>query len=252
MKLSEVREKFIAPTTFADDLSSFVDRKINANFSDNVFILYKEGAVARKTGKIVQIPIMLSMLADSSPDFIDFVAMLMVWGEGNSVLVEIEFPNVEQKVINNRIIARISDVNGKNVKDFSLALVEPLSDIVYRDFEAAKTGIYAKLTAMATAKYVSALTSSYALYKNMQNNQLASFAAIAHGIAAIKLVRKSSMIDLRQWITLPDNIRVASVNLLPGKYVIELYSVISDREELKHTENIVVADGERVLVDINN
>jgi hypothetical protein len=251
MPLNEIKNKLVSNTNYSDELGTFLDQKSNDKVIDNLFILYKEGIIAQKTTKTVKIPIALSLFANNSRDFYDFIRSLYIFSDNDGIFVEIELPEIAQKHLNDKIIAKIFDMDGKEINNFSLFLVEPLSAIAYEDFNYEKTKIYAKLTAAAIAKYTTAIMASYALYKTADQNPLASFASTASFLASSKLIKESSMADIRQWSTLPDNIRIGSIKLPKGEYTIKLYSVYGEKNELIYTENIKI-DTSSILVDINH
>ncbi|MDR0572033.1 MAG: hypothetical protein LBG48_04250 [Rickettsiales bacterium] len=252
MEISQVSDKYIVKTDYANNLDTFLTQKVNNNGADNLLILYKEGNITTKKTKITKIPISILAFTDRSGDFFHFLSKVSILWDNNMLYVKIELPVIEQKNINNNIIAKIFNIKGKEIKSFPLALVEPLSEIAYNDFEESKNSLYAKLISVTTAKYISAITTSYLVYKSGidNNNPLVSMGAVISFMGMVKAIDNSNKPDLRQWTTLPDNIRIGTAALANGDYTVKLYSVGDNEEKLTHSENIKI-DNARVLVDIN-
>ncbi|MDR2760571.1 MAG: hypothetical protein LBB09_01855, partial [Rickettsiales bacterium] len=171
MSSKDVKEKFISNTKFADDLDAFLGKKIRQTRKDNLTVIIKDGTVARKKTKIVRVPLAIGAFADQSANFLNFLGAILIWSDNQTFFVEIELPDMEERRTIKSMTAEILDENGKKLADLPIVLVNPLSDIAFGEFEGQKTLLYARLTAKTLAKYVAAITASYAAYKNgIENN----------------------------------------------------------------------------------
>jgi hypothetical protein len=127
-----------------------------------------------------------------------------------------------------------------------VVLIEPLSDIGFADFEDKKSILYSKIMANVAAKYSVSLTTIYEMYKsnNSKNNVLLVAAALSSFKVADRIIKNSTHADLRQWTTLPGNIRIGSCRLDAGNYTLKLYSVDGNgKSKIIHSENINISDG---------
>ena len=131
-------------------------------------------------------------------------------------------------------------------KDFlkkQAALVEPVSEIVYYEFEQKRAGMIAQKGAFTGAKYAAALWSAYALWdKEDSFKQIMAVAAFKGAAASI---RSSDSVDLRHWSLLPDNIWQQSFYLPKGTYIMTVLRkntpVYTQKVDIKG-ENIVSLD----------
>jgi hypothetical protein len=253
MNIKYVERDFIVDTDFANELYDFIDKKIDKitkNQKDNLVINFKENLIVDKKVKTVEVPLLFSYFTNQSQDFFDFIKKIIVFGDNTVPNIKIELPYVEERSIKNKIMARIFDENNQEVEKFSVVLVNPMSDIAFRDFESKKTMLYAEITTVVILKYVAALTATYQLYKsNGANNSLADITATISYTLAKKMIDKSSKADLRQWITLFDNVRIGSTHLKNGKYILKLYSDDGNKNIEIYSKNITISD-ETCFVDV--
>ena len=161
----------------------------------------------------------LSLFGDQSQQFVNFLAALIIFDSAGNPTVDIPLPYVEKPKQNQKIVAELYNEKNKKIKEFDLLLVEPLNEILYDDFEKNKAALYSRLISMVSVKYVSAITSAYAIYNNSNNNILP---AVIYYNGAKKFVDKTSTPDTRQWSLLPANIYFTSFKVEDGKYVLKI------------------------------
>ena len=185
----------------------------------NLTILLKDGFINNIKIKNIKIPLALSLFGDQSQQFVNFLAALIIFDSGGNPTVDIPLPYVEKPKENQKIVAELYNKKNKKIKEFDLLLVEPLNEILYDDFEKNKAALYSRLISMVSVKYVSAITSAYAIYNNSNNNILP---AVIYYNGAKKFVDKTSTPDTRQWSLLPASIYFTSFKVEDGNYVLKI------------------------------
>lgn len=211
---AENLKDFFVETNFTKSIENYLNNYTNAG---NFTILLKENFIERIKIKKVKIPLAFSIFADRSQEFINFLALLMVFDAEGNPSIDIQLPYVDKPKQNEVVAAELYKKTDK-IKEFELLLLEPLNDIFYDDFEKNKQEIYSKLIANTTTKYVATIVSAYQIYINTNN----IIPVLIYYNAAKKIIDKSTIPDTRQWSLLPANIRFNSVSVSSGEYVLKL------------------------------
>mgnify|MGYP000293528267 CR=1 FL=1 len=82
----------------------------------------------------------------------------------------------------------------------------------------------------SVTKHATAIAASFATYKALgggksgNDNFLAKNAALIQYVGAAKLIEESEKADTRYWSTLPNEIRLIDLELIPGHYHLEMHT----------------------------
>ncbi len=213
-----VEKKYVESTTHAQNLLKYLKESSQSKKMKAHKVLIHESWITPIRAKKYHIPLFSSGSYDTN--FLFFAGlMLNNGGYYPSISYELpEIPLVENQGQRYLVIKK----ENKEIKKLSLALVAPLSDISHRTFEDEVLSHNLKVGARIVAKYIAALTSTYAVYANTKkssgNDLMAQLVAggIFSGLA--RGIQESEKADLRKWISLPQNILVANISLPEGEY----------------------------------
>lgn len=267
--IDKIKRDYIENTEFSSKLLTFLDEKIknlSLNRKDNFTIVLKENFVSEKKGKIVKVNIPLEFLnvsidtdgifneKETENDEISMVDFALIALSGSDIglpTVEFELPYIEEREIENNFIAKISDKNKKKVAEFPIVLLNPNSDIAYKELKDKSSFLYFKIKSKAISEHTAALIAAYQIYRK-NPNPVGLFAALASYKAAAKLINDTTKADLRYWVSLTDNVRFGSTNLNAGEYMVDIYSVKKDGKRSKVKSEIVKIDGKNgFMLDVN-
>jgi hypothetical protein len=107
-------------------------------------------------------------------------------------------------------------------------LVNPLGDIAEEAVFEGSAWTYTRVGTRLVTKHAAAIAASFATYQALgggrkkDNNFLAKNAALIQYIGAAKAIEASEKADTRYWSTLPNEIRLVDLDLLPGSYHLEI------------------------------
>lgn len=144
----------------------------------------------------------------------------------------------------------VIDSNGKEVLKKEMPLINPLGDIAEEAVYEGSAWTYTRVGFRLAAKHATAIAASYATYKALgggkkENDFLAKNAALIQYIGSAKAIEASEKADTRNWSTLPNEIRLVDIELLPGNYRLEMSS---GPEEKMSLGDIVVSASETPLL----
>jgi hypothetical protein len=246
----EIRKKHTKETTYARDLYKYIDDKIEKlqnNRSSNLTILLKDGLVVEKKSKPSTFLIDASMFKSFGGE--------EVWKyfEGElkaETTVNLSIPVINYRNTKNKFEAVLFDLQGNIVEKIPIVLVLPVSDIAFYEIDREIASETDKIMATTSAKYATAVYSSYKLYSQFQDKKMGlTFAAKLFATEKL-LIDASSEPDLRQWLTLPGNIRIGSGYLNTGNYLLKIYSIDDASQTEVYSRKINIGQ-DTTFVDVN-
>jgi hypothetical protein len=221
---SKVKKEYVGATALSKQLSAFLKRR--KKNKDNVSILTREGLITSKTAKKISFPIGFNTLPfalrGNKRDFITFVRKVLAISSVSAPSISFELPQVafSKNVQVKEVVARSMD--GKLVKVGPLVLVNPFSELAHVALDNKITVLRTKTGIRLVAKHMAALAAAYFAYKKALKSGQPDFMAslLASGIYALenKAIAAGEKADLRNWNTLPQNIRMARLSLPVGKF----------------------------------
>ena len=126
-----------------------------------------------------------------------------------------------------------------SVEGQTLALVNPLGDIAEEALTERALAKYFTLGSRLAIKHITAIAAAYSTYQMTGGGigqDFAKLVALAEYFALVKLIENSERADVRYWSTLPQEIRLRNLTLLPGQYRLK---VVQGAQELWSEEVIV-------------
>ena len=218
------RSKFIEKDNlYIQDIVNYCDRQIQRlqnKIKANLAIIIHDNTVSlKKVNK--KTTSTKTILVNASPSVLGMLAVLSILN------TTYEEPYIDVYENEYRYFYEIKQ-NDRVIKKQSLVLSEPISDINYMNLQEKLSGIQTRLFAGLVAKYIAVLTPIAAAYtlamkSNSSYIQLAATAiAIASYAGSAYAIERSAMVDIRQWVSLPANIFIATDSLKPGKYTIKI------------------------------
>ena len=218
------RSKFIEKDNlYIQDIVNYCDsqiKRLQNKIKTNLAIIIHDNTVSlKKVNKKTKST--HTILASASPSVLGMLAVLSILN------TTYEEPYIDVYENEYRYFYEIKQ-NDRVIKKQSLVLSEPISDINYMNLQEKLSGIQTRLFAGLVAKYIAVLTPIAAAYTLAMNSnssyiQLAATAiAIASYASASYAIEQSAMVDIRQWVSLPANIFIATDSLKPGKYTIKI------------------------------
>lgn len=148
-----------------------------------------------------------------------------------------EVPKIRNTSDYKPLLINIYDKDKKLVTSENLNLINPMGDIAEEAVLESSAATYARVGARLATKHLAAITASFATYKALgggsgKDNLWPRNAAILQYAAATRLIEESEKADTRYWSTLPNEIRIADLNLRPGEYEVELVKSETDKSIL--------------------
>lgn len=251
-------KNYIIKTDESKTVEQFIDKQIN-NLSidkgNNLVILVNEKNVLPIKVEKINVPIEYGLLTDTSSDFFNFLVLVMGTNALTSKppitpIISVEVPYMEKPQIANTLIAEIYDVNNTKIKELKLNVIVPISELMYRTYKEKEKFIRTQLITMTSLKYVTAITTTYAMYKNA-DSPLLEMAAVASFIAMKKGIDKTSYADLRSWRTLPDNIRFTADNLKNGQYTLKIKNIENKAIQEVYSKQFAVNGDDTTFIEVN-
>lgn len=237
MSESDVSSQYVSKTTHQKKLETYIDEKIKELSSGNqrtgnVHVVLQSGLISPKVAKVFDFPLPLAAASALSGNMaFAFTTTLLNTAAGSPPSITFELPLVNIQKTDFDINMIVKSADGKIVKSTPLILIDPLSDIAYESMDEMKTATYSKIGARVALKHVSAIASAFVAYKLAVNagtpKFIAQMAAAGTYRIANSSIAESEKADLRYWLTLPNDIRMGSLDLNPGEYKITLERVDS-------------------------
>lgn len=246
LSYQELYKNYIKDTKYSKDLQNYIKRNkknLEKQQKDNLVVLIKDNLIAPKKAKVLEMPLPVTSLGLS---FNDTYEMASVMTTINGVpYILIEFPEIEINKEPNKYTVNVYDMQDKYIATVDLTLIEPLSYIAQQELNNNLLSIQSKIISRIVAKYLAALSSSYALYNKEDN--LSKITALLSFKASSEIINKTSMADLRYWITLASYIQMGGIKLNNGQYKIEIIS--NDKEKVY--DKIIEIDNNTKFIDLN-
>ena len=266
LPVAEVKKKYISETDHQKILQDYIDQnisrltKINKKQAKNLRIpltlILEKGIIAEKVAVksfygldfLAKEPIIALFVADvlglmPSPNTYNPPGAFLAIGTAslamNTVGIAFELPKILNIVSPKKQTLIVSNSEGKEVLSKDISLINPLGDIAEEAVFEASAWTYTRVGIRLVTKHMSAILASFATYKALgggkgdgTNNFLAKNAALLQYIGASKLIEASEKADVRYWSTLPNEIRLIDLDLLPGTYRLELMTDLSEKTNL--------------------
>lgn len=255
MDRSAVERNYVSTTAHAKTLIQYLDGNIKRLESKkgrhNLSVVIENGFIATKRPRKIDFPIPINMLPSLGVQGgltpLEFSLKILSMSRGLTPRITFELPEVKITSTRHRMKLVVKSTVGKTIKEQELALLNPLSEIAYEALDARIAGIYAKLGARLALKHATALVSAYASYRTAIKAGTPKFMAFFIGqgiyIAASKGIAMSEQADLRQWSVLPHDLRMGSLSLPEGDYVLFLEKTGPDGgKQVTRLGNITVKD----------
>lgn len=272
MPLEEVKKKYVAETDLQKNLQDYIKqniarlskpekKKMLKDIKTPVTLVLEKGLIAEKVADksfysldfLSKEPLMALFAADvlgllPSPSTYNpggaYMGILVASAALKNVGIGFELP----KIVNNDPARKYSlvvlDKDNKEVAIKDASLIDPMGDIAEEAVYESSAWTYTRTGFRLATKHASAIAASFATYKalggggrnNNNNDFLARNAAVIQYIGAAKVIEESEKADTRFWSTLPNEIRLVDLELLPGTYHLEL--------RLSPTEKVGLGDVE--------
>ena len=256
-------------------ISDFINNKIKQltnNEKNNLVIMLNDGYIQTKKVEEKSVPFDLALLAviSQNNDFYSFLRDAFRLSVDIDVVeaatkndtekpitgatIKIKLPYLDKPLINNIFIAEIYDKDGKNkLNEFGINLLESIDRAEFDLFEKNKLKTYSAIIAKTSLAHATALITAYNIYHSTDNS-LTRTSAVFSYVAAAKLINKSDVLDLRQWATIPSNIRTGSIKLKEGDYILKIKSInVNDNTQTKYIyDNIITINNNKTtFININ-
>lgn len=278
---SEVKKKYVAATDHQKLLQSYIEQNIARlskpakktllDLRTPVTLILEKGIIAEKVADknfygldfLAKEPIVALFVADvlgllPTPNSYNpggaFLGIGVASVALKSVGVGFELPKILNVSAPKQQTLVITTPEGKEVLTKDIPLINPLGDIAEEAVFEGSAWTYARVGFRLAAKHASAIAASFATYKALgggnkgQNAFLAKNAALIQYIGAAKMIEESEKADTRNWSTLPNEIRLIDLDLLPGNYHLEI--TFSPTEKMSLGEITVTAADVPLLFNV--
>ena len=265
MSIDKVKSDFIRQTAAAAASENFIDARLNklsSNNTDNFTVIVKEGFISPKQARRVvvgmipgitgtklkegdifipvfpQIPIALGSLGGDLNVFLGWVLALGV--------IDFEIPYIEDRVEKGSFEAVLISQDGReNV--LPLALIEPLSNIAFREFNNEQSIL--RLALAVSLEHAVAIVAAYQIWRQNPNDFLTKVAALASYKAATIAIKERHKADLRYWSSLPNTVWMGGAKVADGKYVLTVNRIENGRKNKVYENAVQISGG--AFADIN-
>jgi hypothetical protein len=265
MSIDRVKSDFIRQTAASSASENFINERLNklsSNNTDNFTAIVKEGFISPKQVKRVivgmlpgitgvnlkegdifipvppQIPIALGSLGGNLNTFMGWVLALGV--------IDFEIPYITDRIEKGTLEAVLIGQDGREIV-MPLALIEPLSNIAFREFNNEQS--ITRLALSVALEHAAAIVAAYQIWQQNPNDLLTKIAAIASYKAASVAINERYRADLRYWSSLPDTVWMGGAKAPNGKYVLIINRIENGRKN-KVYENAIEING-GAFADIN-
>lgn len=265
LALPEVKKKYISESEHQKLLQNYIDQNISRltrpaqkgskDLKTSVTLIFEKGIIADKVADksfysldfLAKEPVVALFVADvlglmPAPNSYNpggaFLGIGVASLALNSVGVGFELPKILNAYPPKKQTLIVRDREGKEVKSLDMPLINPLSDIAEEAIFEGSAWTYSRVGFRLAAKHAAAITASFATYKALgggnkgENNFLAKNAALLQYVGASKAIEESEKADTRNWSTLPNEIRLVDLDLLPGNYNLEITLTPTDKLSL--------------------
>lgn len=143
----------------------------------------------------------------------------------SEMAIQFELPMIEKAPELKRLGLYVMDENSKVIEIRPLALVTQTSDLARTILEEEAVSEYVRKGTRVALKHLTAITAAFVLYnqlKTPENDFIARSVALGSYVASTKMIAAMEEADTRQWISLPEGIRLQEFDLRPGKYKLGL------------------------------
>jgi hypothetical protein len=248
MSKKKVKKKFVDATTYAKNLTSFINRRIKdlkSRKKNNVTIVLQQGYVTEKSAKLIHFPLPITGGAGNKGMF-GFAGKMLANSQGSIPSITFELPQVKQKKLSLDVEFVIKDKSGKIVKTSNAVVMNPISDIAFQALDNKVGSTYAKIGARVAAKHLAAILAAYEISK-----KTGEFAASMMYAVSNKAIAATEQADLRFWSTLPHTLRIGSFKLKPGEYTLTIRSINGKITSESIWGTFTVKKKENKLMNIN-
>ncbi|GMO62096.1 MAG: hypothetical protein Ta2D_08360 [Rickettsiales bacterium] len=276
LPIAEVQKKYVSPTIFANDLIAFIDKEIaqmESRRDENLVVLVKDGILNKKKAKRVVIGFGISEAALRSREKgdVDIIPIVypatqlgVLYGDPFLLTLGLTAPTFEFEVpsvpdyVNNAVLTGILSKNGKEVSRFPIVITNPLNDIAQKEINDKFAGQIVKTAGITITKHIAAIIAAKVAYNAMINQKMNPLIALISTMgtykAATMAINASAEADLRNWSSLPYNIRFGTANVPQGEYdfTIKAHYVRENKDDIfyKHPSKVVIK-GEQNFLDLN-
>lgn len=243
----KLQKEYVDETQYSKDLQEFINRNkknLERRRPDNLVIMVKDDLISPKVAKPIEIPFPITSFGPQGSDLYELARLLMTTKQGMPFIV-IEFPEIAKKSEINKISAIVYNENGDQVAKTNLSVIQPLSDIAKKTLDDKIAFIRTAIISRITAKYVAAISSSYAVYS--QDSTIAKISAMAMFATSSKVINETSRADIRYWVSLFSDLHMGGFRLASGDYKVEIFSNDKKIEE----KMIHIRNGETSFLDLN-
>lgn len=253
---NKIKKNYIVETTHAKELLKFIDirlKNLKKKKKHNVKIVLKDGFVAKKLAKRTDFPLpmmRLGYVSGRETDLFVFTLEMLAISSGTKPTISYELPGIEEKKQDEDFFVVVKNFKGKEVKREKIYLINPVSDIAWQNLDEKTSSLNTKIGTRVALKHVAAILAAYKIYKAKPD----AFGKIAAGLsyaAANKAIAASERVDLRQWTTLPHNMRMGSFYLAPGVYDISIEVKTGPSTFITWRNKITVDKKKVTFLDLN-
>ena len=254
--MDEVRRRFIASTPLAEQLSAYIDRRLEQlrkrpdPKKGQLHLMLGESNIHPKRAHKITFPIVLTALPlgiSNRKDFASYVGRTLGLSGGIKPQISFELPALPASTNTHPRHLIVTLPDGTRVHSEALALANPLSEIAHQTLENQMALIKTKTGLRVAGKHLAALGSSYLAWrsavKNGKPDVLATLLSTGAYTLASHKIDQSERADLRHWISLPRNIWMAALDLPPGKY----HLAVETAGQSKPLEALHVRAGEKAF-----
>jgi hypothetical protein len=141
--------------------------------------------------------------------------------------ISFEVPILSSMPLKEKLKLVIYDHNGNEIKKEKFLLISPVGEIAENALKEKEAARNLRIGLRLASKYLAVIVASYASYNALKKSTspgMASFLAITQYYLSVKFIESLEKADLRYWSTLPQNIFLATTNLNPGEYRLNVLS----------------------------
>lgn len=258
MNISEVKKTYISESDLQKSMQDYLAQNISrltkslkkssATISKTaVTLILNKGIIAEKVAEknfygldfLAKEPLVAFFVADvlgllPTPNSYNpggaYLGVIVASEAMKGIGVGFELPRIINNEKPKKQFITVFDKENKEILTKEIAVINPMGDIAEEAVYEASSWAYARIGFRLATKHATAIAASFATYKALgggrgsENNFLAKNAAVVQYIGAARVIAESEKADTRYWSTLPNEIRLADLELPPGDYRLELSS----------------------------